>query len=70
MENCTNERMTPEEFKKEMEDASKARYIDSGRPNVKEIERRMIRTMCDLLRDLGYGEGIDIFENPLKWFTK
>ncbi len=25
--------------------------------------------MCDLLRELGYGEGIDIFESMPKWYA-
>jgi hypothetical protein len=25
--------------------------------------------MCNLLRDLGYGEGIDIFDSTPKWYA-
>jgi hypothetical protein len=26
-------------------------------------------TMCDLLRELGYGDGVDVFENMGKWYS-
>lgn len=25
--------------------------------------------MCELLRELGYGEGVDVFENMSKWYS-
>ena len=25
--------------------------------------------MCDLLRELGYGDGVDIFEKMYKWYA-
>ena len=29
----------------------------------------MDEAMCDLLRELGYGEGIDVFEDTPKWYA-
>lgn len=52
--------MTPEEFKQAMTDA-----IEYG---IEEDHITMDDIMCNLLRSLGYGEGIDIFENTDKWY--
>jgi hypothetical protein len=27
------------------------------------------RLMCEVLRSLGYGEGVDVFENADKWYA-
>ena len=29
----------------------------------------MDNLMCDLLRHMGFGEGVDIFENTPKWYA-
>ena len=29
----------------------------------------MDNVMCDLLRELGYGEGVDVFEDTPKWYA-
>ena len=29
----------------------------------------MDELMCDVLRQLGFGEGVDIFENTPKWYA-
>ena len=51
--------MTPEEFAKAMKKASD--YDEEV------AHMQMDDLMSDLLRQLGYGEGIDIFENTYKW---
>ena len=54
--------MTPEEFKKEMV------LLNDGR----DIEYSHIladKLMCDILRELGYSEGVDIFESMYKWYS-
>lgn len=74
--------MTPDEFARAMSQYAgdrdmgmrpvgagdlKMRYIDAGN-----TERRHIGAdslMCDLLRTLGYGEGVDTFENMPKWYA-
>ena len=60
--------MTPEEFKKEMADAVEY-FINERRWDQESLHRCMDRLMCDLLRELGYGEGIDIFEDAPKWYA-
>ena len=29
----------------------------------------MDELMCELLRELGYGKGVDVFENTPKWYS-
>ena len=60
--------MTPEEFKKEMLYAQNIRRTD-GRFDQEYAHRYMDRLMCDLLRELGYGEGVEIFEDTPKWYA-
>ena len=59
--------MTPEEFKNEMQ---KIR----NRLGKKYIDEEIIHAegddlMCKLLRELGYGEGVDVFEDMPKWYA-
>ena len=53
--------MTPEEFAKAMKKASDYDEEDA--------HMQMDGIMADLLRQLGYREGIDIFENTNKWYS-
>ena len=55
---------TPEEFAGMMKAISHKYYADEEKCHIE-----MDRLMCDYLRMLGYGEGIDIFENIPKWYT-
>lgn len=59
--------MTPEEFKQAMTDAY--RYWWEAEHDEEYVHHNMDDIMCDLLRSLGYGEGIDIFENTPKWYS-
>lgn len=60
--------MTPEEFKEAMKTAIIT--YDFNRELDEELTHVVMdNTMCDLLRSLGYGEGIDIFENTPKWYS-
>lgn len=63
-----NTPMTPEEFKQAMADAHKkyweTKWLDEEYGHI-----AMDEIMCDLLKSLGYGEGIDIFENTPKWYA-
>jgi hypothetical protein len=54
--------MTPEEFAKKMEDISKIK-------NTEEAHQLADALLCDCLRELGYQDGVDIFENMCKWYT-
>lgn len=63
--------MTPEEFKDEM---CKLRdeMIQDGYGKYLDKETRhfnMDMLMVKTLRDLGYGEGVDIFVKTDKWYT-
>jgi len=54
--------MTPEEFKKEMEQL-KREYV--GDP---EARHGIMETfMCQVLRQLGYKEGVAVFYSATKW---
>ena len=64
---------TPKTFAKKMADIANilehgedfaGRFIDQ------EDTRIMAdKLMCELLRELGYGEGVDIFEKIPKWYA-
>lgn len=56
--------MTPEEFKEKMQEIKAERHDD---PEVSHIA--MDDEMCDLLRELGYGEGVDIIESTTRWYA-
>lgn len=60
---------TPEEFANKMHDIPK--LLDSlGMPWDAEDSHRLADDyMCDLLRELGYEEGVYIFENMNKWYA-
>ena len=67
-----NHVLTPEEFAKAMEDISDkltnppkdCPYYDEEDAHVE-----MDYLMCDLLRSLGYGDGVSIFENANRWYA-
>ena len=63
--------MTPEEFAKAMKKASDNLNDPTGHPYYDEevAHSEMDGIMANLLRQLGYGEGIDIFENTNKWYS-
>lgn len=54
--------MTPEEFKKRMQEAAALEYEEVAHPDADGV-------MCDLLRELGYGDGVDVFEAMPKWYA-
>lgn len=60
-DNCI---MTPEEFAKKMKKIS-----DNLKYQEEDAHMQMDDLMSDLLRQLGYGEGIDIFDNTSKWYA-
>lgn len=63
----TNNPMTPKEFKQAMADA-RHKY-DEGEYDEEVVHGNMDYIICELLRDLGYGEGIDIFDNTPMWYA-
>lgn len=62
-----NTPMTPEEFKQAMADAY--HYWWEVEHVQEYVHRIMDDIMCDLLRSLGYGESIDIFNNTPMWYA-
>lgn len=62
-----NRPMTPEEFAAQMQEAYEEYYLKDNDEEVVHIV--MDGIMCSLLRLLGYGEGIDIFNNTPKWYA-
>ena len=55
--------MTPEEFTKEMKAVAKfPPDVEAGHSSGDEL-------LCKVLRELGYGEGVEIFENMDKWYA-
>ena len=54
--------MTPEEFKEKMILLNDDRDIEYSHIKADEL-------MCDILRELGYSEGVEIFENMHKWYA-
>jgi hypothetical protein len=57
--------MSPEEFKKRMNNLVESHQKRLG---LKGIHIFMDELMCEVLRELGYGEGVDIFMNTEKWY--
>lgn len=66
-ETPTNTPMTPEEFKQAMADAYHKYYENDDDEEL--VHSVMDDIMCILLKDLGYGEGIDIFEETPKGYA-
>ena len=63
--------MTPEEFAKAMKKVSDNLNDPTGHPyyDEEDAHMQMDDLMSYLLRQLGYGEGIDIFYNTSKWYS-
>lgn len=59
--------MTPEEFKNKMQKISDQQgevHVD-----IEITHAEADDLMCELLRELGYGEGVDVFEDMPKWYA-
>ena len=57
--------MTPEEFKKAMTEIKKGIHQ-------KDLEMSHVESdelLCKILREVGYGDGIDIYEKLEKWYA-
>lgn len=54
--------LSPREFADRMRAAAMSLDIEYSHISMDGI-------MCSLLRDLGYGEGVEIFENAIKWYA-
>lgn len=56
--------MTPEEFSKKMQEIK-----DQLEDDEEVVHVKMDCLMCTVLEELGYGEGINIFEQTSKWYA-
>ena len=56
--------LTPEEFEMLMNNNFNDSYLDQEE---KHINADVL--MCDVLRQLGYKAGIEVFENAEKWYS-
>lgn len=60
--------MTPEQFAEKMRDLYNDSYNRKAM-GVVEAHEKADALMCELLRSLGYGEGVEIFEAADKWYA-
>ena len=56
--------MTPEKFKLKMNELATSDNLDK-----EDRHRLMDALMCEVLRSIGYDDGIDIFEATSKWYA-
>lgn len=54
--------MTKEEFKNKMQAIADKRDTEGGHIEADDL-------MCELLKGLGYGEGVEIFEGMDRWYA-
>lgn len=54
--------MKPKEFAERMRDINEIEFTDDRHHAADEL-------MCEVLNDLGYEEGVEIFENMNKWYA-
>lgn len=61
--------MSPDEFKYRMENILATHADEAFENSMEERHRAADILMCEALRKLGYGGGIDIFEEMPKWYA-
>ena len=54
--------MSPKEFSEKMQTIAEVRDPEEGHSKMDDL-------MCELLKSLGYGEGVEIFEDVEKWYS-
>jgi len=54
--------MDEKEFQLKMQDCANLSDPEAGHSNADKL-------MCEVLSELGYKEGVDIFNNMLKWYS-
>ncbi len=54
--------MTPESFEIQMREIAKGTDLEASHGYADKL-------MCDLLKSLGYGKGVAVFENMSKWYA-
>lgn len=61
--------MTPEEFANKMREIVKECEERKGQNDAEIIHEALDDCMCDLLRELGYDEGVDFFLAQERWYA-
>ena len=65
-----SERMlTPEEFSIAMMQIETGAFYDERMYDEEDQHRDADELMCNVLRSLGYGDGVDIFDRMHKWYA-
>lgn len=59
--------MTPKEFEEKMNKISSTDPSNPSSPQYNHEEADNL--MCELLKSLGYSEGVKVFENMTKWYN-
>lgn len=59
--------MKPDEFEQKMLEIKNEYYYNDDDEEV--CHEKFDELMCALLRKLGYGKGVDIFEGTPKWYA-
>lgn len=57
--------MTPKEFYEKMKELSD----EEGFMDSEYVHGNMDDLMCEVLTSLGYGEGVKVFKDTLKWYA-
>ena len=60
----SNSPISPDKVAARMREISKMSIEDEEEAHVKADE-----LMCEVLRELGYGEAVDVFKNMRKWYA-
>ena len=61
--------LTPEEFSIAMMQIKSGTCYDERRYDEEDQHRDADELMCNVLRSLGYGDGVDIFDDMYKWYS-
>lgn len=67
-EMMAEEVMTPETFTRKMKEL----YADTSTfpsCDIEDMHGKADDLMCEALRSLGYGEGVEFFENSTRWYA-
>jgi len=59
--------MTPSEFAAAMREVAKGGDYNGG--DIEAAHQEADKLLCAMLRNLGYGEGVDAFENMDRWYS-
>ena len=61
--------MTPTEFLEALKEIDKMAKRPRGYDDLEQFHSDADDLMCEILRNLGYGDGVDFFENHERWYA-